>query len=231
MIASNREPAKVSAREARQVLFALAIATGKTTRQAGKSAGISEATAYRWAGNADVAKLANNFRARVIRETIGQMAASGSKAMMRLSSLIDSTNESIALKASITVVSEIRRIGESSSDRQFSQALRVVSDCSNEEPAFDLGFLLDFSERKSEDDEPIPEPPLTYGLSKREANRLEKDWAAECEEVLCRNRERRESKRLFEEHQRNFEAEARSVSVWNESGSNLSNDDSASKES
>lgn len=65
MIENDGTDAKVTAREARRVRFALALATGTTVRKSAELAGISEATGYRWAGDAEVAKLANHYRNRM----------------------------------------------------------------------------------------------------------------------------------------------------------------------
>ena len=109
--------------KSRQTLFALAIAKGRTIKDASKFAGIAEVTGYRWSHDRRVVEIATGYRVLLVRETIGRLANMGSKASQRLEQLIESEDPIIALKASVFALSEVRRVADSIGNSLYTQAL------------------------------------------------------------------------------------------------------------
>jgi len=123
-IKSNQQLSTLS----RQSLFSLAIAKGETIRQASKNAHVSEATGYRWSHEKRVADMATDYRLMIVRETVGKLANMGSKAANRLEALIDAMDESVALKASIAALAEVRRIADLVGDNIYKVAVEQPPD-------------------------------------------------------------------------------------------------------
>jgi len=196
---------RVSATDARKSLFALEVARGKTAKQAAKAAGISEPTAYRWLGDRDVATMANNYRLRIVRETIGKLTALGARATERLAGLIDSADEGVAFKASVAVLNEVRRVAD-------AIAAPVVARYPTLEQSISDFYASEWL-ASDPDDEPLPPLPETDGLTKAEASRREREWSQKCHEIAMRNCDRRECDQKFAFHQKQVEAEAMAASM------------------
>ncbi len=193
------------ATKARQSLFALAIAKGDSIRKAAREANVSEQTGYRWAGDDRVAALANSFRRRVVRETVGKLATLGTRATERLSVLIDSSDEAISLKAAVAVLGEVRRIADATGDDVYRHAAPVVQEPG---PLDGFAFLSDCFPAPDADDEPLPKPPNTSTMTPAAAARADSEWMQRCTAIRQRNDRRRADKRRIQEHKEQVEAEA-----------------------
>lgn len=191
--------------KARQSLFALAIARGSTVREAARHANVSEQTGYRYAGDCRVSALANTYRRRIVRETCGRLATLGTRATERLSQLLDSSDEAIALKAATAVLAEVRRIADATGDDVYRQAAPVVQEPG---PLDDLEALSDCFAPADPDDEPLPKPPNTTRMLPATAAKAESEWSRRCAAVRERNAKRRADKLRLQEHREQTEAEA-----------------------
>jgi|GEM_PF-3539985 len=205
------------ATKARQSLFALAIAKGDSIRKAAREANVSEQTGYRWAGDDRVAELANTYRRRIVRETVGKLATLGTRATERLSELIDSSDEAISLKAAVAVLGEVRRIADATGDDVYRHAAPVVQEPG---PLDDFEFLSDCFPAPDHDhdheDEPLPKPPNTSAMMPAAAARADSEWMQRCTAIRQRNDRRRADKRRVQEHREQVEAEAMAAELLSE---------------
>lgn len=207
------------ATKARQSLFAMAIAKGDSIRKAAREANVSKQTGYRWAGDDRVAELANTYRRRIVRETVGKLATLGTRATERLSKLIDSEDEAIALKAAVAVLGEVRRIADATGDDVYRHAAPVVQEPG---PLDDFEFLSDCFPAPDPDDEPLPKPPNTSTMLPAAAARADSEWMQCCTAIRQRNDRRRADKRRIQEHREQVEAEAMAVELQERCESELS---------
>jgi hypothetical protein len=134
---------------ARQTMFALALAKGLNTREAAKQAGIAESTGYRWSGERNVAEMVNTYRLQIVRETVGKLSDLGTIAVARLSELVRSSDEAIALKASVAVLSEVRRVADANEGKCYAYAwpmppAKPVEPGDEEEEVSFANLFLDF---------------------------------------------------------------------------------------
>ena len=134
---------------ARQTMFAMGLAQGMTVRDAAKSAGISESTAYRWRGDPGVAVSVNHYRDLIIGETVGLVAKDARSAVKKIVSLLESGNERIQLDAAKTLLGELQKFTDKPGTKAKVGALPVVlqpqkpikSDSSNIWEDIDLSHL------------------------------------------------------------------------------------------
>jgi hypothetical protein len=196
----------------RQVLFSLALARGDSIRDASKAAKVSEATGYRWAGLSNVAEMTNEYRMRIVRESIGRVAAMGERATSRLAELIESKDEAIALKASLAAISEIRRVADQTDGAVYRTAVPMPP--TDPEPYVppdpsDWSFLVE--DMVSGSLYPELDEPLTDDLDRNAKESEKRRHKERCGLILDRNAQRREAKRKYESHRLLIEAEAEAV--------------------
>lgn len=198
------------ATKARQSIFAMAIARGESIGAAAREAKVSSVTGYRWAGDDRVAALANTYRRRIVRQTCGRLASLGTRATERLSQLLDSADDGIALKAATAVLAEVRRIADATGDDIYRHAAPVAQEPG---PLDDLEALSDCFAPADPDDEPLPKPPNTTNMTPAAAAKAESEWSRRCGAVRERNAKRRADKLRLQEHREQTEAEAMAAAL------------------
>jgi hypothetical protein len=82
---------------------AMMLGTGHTIADAAKKANITSRTIYRWLDDHDFKRFVEGMKSKAFDEAMGIIANTTTKAAQKLSSLIDSQDESIGLRASSEV--------------------------------------------------------------------------------------------------------------------------------
>lgn len=93
-------------------LFPILIAHGKSVAAAGRIAGVSRATAYRWAKEPEVRERVQEIRSETLAEAAGSLAASATEAAQALRRLLHSHNEGIVLAAARSILAAAVQIRE-----------------------------------------------------------------------------------------------------------------------
>ena len=190
------------ARVTRQTQFALSIARGNTVAGAARESGTPQSTAYRWLGDPTVATMVSAYRRRIVSETIGQVTSMGRAAADRIRTLIDSDDESIALKAATTALAEIRRIADALGGDVLTTPIPIPpSKPETQDDYFEFLSEAWLADLPDPDDEPLPEQPDTSRMTKTSAVRAEKNWQDEWDRVYDRNKRRRVQKRRSAEQE------------------------------
>ena len=92
------------ARRKQTSAFVLAVASGRTVRDAAAQAGISEATAYRWMKGEDIRRDIMRLRAELIDQAAGRLAAVATEAAESLRALLAAESEAVRLGAARTLL-------------------------------------------------------------------------------------------------------------------------------
>jgi transposase-like protein len=98
--------------QAKRDTLALALAQGRTVKDAAAEAGVSERTAYTWKSADDFRKRVEGLRAELFEAAVGKLAANSAGAADALGSLIASRNESIKLGAARIILETGARLRE-----------------------------------------------------------------------------------------------------------------------
>lgn len=85
-------------------MFALAIASGRSLREAARTAGISESTAYRRLKDPAVLRRVSEIRTAFLGEAIGLLSEAASEAVSRLKTLLNARSEAICLSAARAIL-------------------------------------------------------------------------------------------------------------------------------
>ncbi len=91
-------------RRKRHSAFALAVASGRTVRDAAKQANISEATAYRWMQDRDIQAEIERQQAQMFDQAAGRLAEALTNAVECLSGLLEAESESVRLGAARSII-------------------------------------------------------------------------------------------------------------------------------
>src|SRR5688572_8750882 len=95
-MALNGTPRAAGRREA----AALALATGRTVRDAAEKSGVGLRTLHRWlAEDADFRRLVTRVRSELFDRAVGRLADGAARAAEALTALLDSQSESVRLQA------------------------------------------------------------------------------------------------------------------------------------
>ncbi len=96
----------------RMTLFAILVASGKSVAAAGRIAGVSRATGYRWAKQPNFRKRVQGIRHEAISQAAGSLSDSTVEASKTLRRLLRSNNEGIALAAARTILQASLKVRE-----------------------------------------------------------------------------------------------------------------------
>jgi len=85
-------------------MFALAIASGTSLREAARSAGISESTAYRRLKDPAFSRRVSEIRTSFLSEAVGRLSEAANEAVSTLKALLTARSESVRLSAARTIL-------------------------------------------------------------------------------------------------------------------------------
>lgn len=114
--------------------LAIAIATGETVRDAAKSAGVSESTAYRRLRNNEFKASVRMIRDATFSASLGTLLEAANKAAKALAELCDSTTERIRLQAAAKVLELSTRLSEQTELRERLEALEATQNATKGRP-------------------------------------------------------------------------------------------------
>jgi hypothetical protein len=101
----------------------LALSTGQTVREAAKTAGIAESTAYRRLRDEEVRQEISAVRTQMLSEAIGRLSAAASSAVGTLETLLESSVESVRLGAARAILDRVIVVRES---LEFAERLERI---------------------------------------------------------------------------------------------------------
>jgi hypothetical protein len=84
--------------------FALAVASGTSLREAARSAGISESTAYRRLKDPAFCRRVSEIRTSFLNEAVGRLSEAANEAVSTLKALLASRTDSVRLGAARTIL-------------------------------------------------------------------------------------------------------------------------------
>ena len=97
----------------KDVILALALASGDTTSGAAAKAGVCRATVSRRLGDPEFRRLVSEFRNEVVAESLGKMAANMTRAADTLAALLAVDDDKVRLRTARAVISLGMRLRDS----------------------------------------------------------------------------------------------------------------------
>jgi hypothetical protein len=95
-----------------QSTLILSLAAGATVREASKSAGIAESTAYRRLQDDQFRRQLSIARTRLLSEAVGRLSAVATRAVDTLENLLDSPTETVRLGAARAILDRVVSLRE-----------------------------------------------------------------------------------------------------------------------
>ena len=89
----------------KDVILALALASGESTTAAGEKVGVCRRTVERHLAQPEFRKLVADFRSEVVAETLGKMASNMTRAADALAGLLDTADDKLRLRSARAVLS------------------------------------------------------------------------------------------------------------------------------
>jgi hypothetical protein len=102
---------------------ALALASGRTIKEAAKAGGTSERTAYRYLADDDFRRQVTELRTEMLSQATGRLSEAASGACIVLILLLGSKSEAIRLRAARTILDLLPKFNDASTINERLEAL------------------------------------------------------------------------------------------------------------
>jgi hypothetical protein len=121
-------------RDGRKAILAVALASGRTLKQAAAAAGVSERTASKWHTDPQFKGRVLALRGEVVSRALGRVTASLTAAANTLRKLLESGNDAIRLGAAKSIIDAALRLREANDLQQQLDDLRALVEPASPDP-------------------------------------------------------------------------------------------------